>query len=102
VEAADPCSGWYCLFEHQNYGGRRLRFRDCCYFQYLSNYGFANKATSWRNWLYTNNDMRVWDSGPSPDVLLWCSDYGSNPNVGTADNDKADYLYIQSSDDYCD
>jgi hypothetical protein len=96
------CSeGWYCFFEHINYGGRRLSFRDCCYFQYLSNYGFQNKASSWRSNL-NNNDVRVWNSGPSPDVLLWCSDTQStSSNVGTADNDRADYFYIQSSDNYC-
>jgi hypothetical protein len=74
---------------------------DCCYFQYLSNYGFQNKASSWRSNL-NNNDVRVWNSGPSPDVLLWCSDTQStSSNVGTADNDRADYFYIQSSDNYC-
>jgi Peptidase inhibitor family I36 len=104
--AEDPISyicseGWYCLFEHSNFAGRRLQFQDCCYFQYLSNYGFQNKVSSWRNTL-NNNDVRVWDMAPSPDKVLWCSDTNSyNSNVGTAANDKADKLYIQSSDGYC-
>jgi hypothetical protein len=58
---------WMCFFEHANYGGRRLRFRDCCYFQYFSNYGMQNRVSSWRNRLDVN-DVRVWDTGPSPDV----------------------------------
>jgi Peptidase inhibitor family I36 len=94
-------SGWYCLFEHSNFGGRRLSFQDCCYFQYLSNYGFQNKVSSWRSNLNIN-DVRVWDTAPSPDKVLWCSDTQSqSTNVGTAANDKADKLYIQSSDGYC-
>jgi Peptidase inhibitor family I36 len=93
--------GWFCLFEHSNYAGRKLQFQDCCYFQYLSDWGFQNKASSWRNTL-DNNDVRLWDMAPSPDKVLWCSDTNSNnSNVGTAANDKADKLYIQSSDGYC-
>lgn len=92
---------WFCFFEHTFYYGRRLQFRDCCRYQYLANYGFTNKASSWRNRLDVY-DVRVWDSGPSPDVLLWCADtHGASPNVGAADNDKADYLYIHPSDGYC-
>lgn len=92
---------WMCFFEHANYGGRRLRFRDCCYYQYFSNYGMQNRVSSWRNRLDVN-DVRVWDTGPSPDVLLWCSDtHATSSNVGAADNDKADRFYIQSSDNYC-
>jgi hypothetical protein len=92
---------WFCLFEHINYAGRKLQFQDCCYFQYLSNWGFQNKASSWRNRLDVN-DVRLWDMAPSPDKVLWCSDtHNYDDNVGTAANDKADKLYIQSSDNYC-
>jgi hypothetical protein len=92
---------WLCLYQHANYAGRFLWFQDCCYFQYLTDYGFQNQTTSWRNRL-DNNDVRFWDMAPSPDKVLWCSDtHAISPNVGAAANDKADKLYIQSSDNYC-
>jgi hypothetical protein len=95
----DCPDNWYCLWQNSNYGGRMLRFRDCCYFQYLDDYGFQNQATSWRNRL-DNNDVRVWDLATGN--ILWCSDtHSTSSNVGSADNDKADSLYLQSSDNYC-
>jgi Peptidase inhibitor family I36 len=47
--AAPECaSGWVCLWEAINGGGRRLIFQDD-YWQDLSEYGFANVMSSWRN-----------------------------------------------------
>ncbi len=90
-------TGWYCFFEHATFGGRRLRFQDSGYFQYLSDYGFANKTTSWVN--NRNQDVRVWDNSIG---LLWCSDSHSvSTNVGSARNDRADYFYLQTTDGYC-
>ena len=49
VLAAPSCaSGWLCLYEDINGGGRRLQFRDE-YWNYLSDYAFAGEASSWRN-----------------------------------------------------
>lgn len=41
-------SGWLCLYENTNGGGRRLQFNDE-YWHYLSNWGFDRKTSSWRN-----------------------------------------------------
>ncbi|MEV4283857.1 peptidase inhibitor family I36 protein, partial [Actinoplanes xinjiangensis] len=41
-------SGWLCIFEHINGGGKRLIFKDE-YEQELSTYGFDYKLSSWRN-----------------------------------------------------
>jgi hypothetical protein len=38
---------WTCLYEFTNWGGRRLQFKDPGYWQFLNDYGFANKASSW-------------------------------------------------------
>lgn len=54
--AADPlaarapacASGWVCLYQYENGGGRRLIFNDE-YWDNLGNYGFDNKTSSWRN-----------------------------------------------------
>nr|WP_269329502.1 peptidase inhibitor family I36 protein [Kineosporia babensis] len=49
VSAVPDCaSGWLCLFEHANGEGRRLIFRDETW-QNLSNYGFVNMVSSYRN-----------------------------------------------------
>jgi hypothetical protein len=41
-------SGWLCLYEHINGGGRRLIFRDESW-QHLSQYDFIKKVSTWRN-----------------------------------------------------
>jgi len=41
-------SGWLCLYEFVNGGGRRLQFRDE-FWNYLSDYGFDRQTSSWRN-----------------------------------------------------
>jgi Peptidase inhibitor family I36 len=48
--AATPAcaSGWLCLYEFVNGGGRRLQFHDE-YWNYLSDYGFDRQTSSWRN-----------------------------------------------------
>lgn len=93
-------SGWFCLFEHRDWGGRMLRFRDPNYWQYLSNWGFANQASSWHNRL-AGRDVLVVDTGTNPDTLLWCADSGSKSSfVGWSKNDKADAIYIGASN-YC-
>ncbi|GAA4474266.1 peptidase inhibitor family I36 protein [Phytohabitans houttuyneae] len=49
VLAAPSCpGGWLCLYEHTNGEGRALQFRDE-YWQYLSNWNFAGRTSSWRN-----------------------------------------------------
>ena len=94
-----PCpSGWFCLFEHRDWRGRMLKFRDPYYWQYLSNWGFANQASSWHNRL-VGRDVLVVDLRTG--VLLWCADSGSKSSfVGWSRNDKADAIYIGRSN-YC-
>ena len=41
-------SGWLCLYENINGGGRRLQFSDE-YWHYLSDWGFDRSTSSWRN-----------------------------------------------------
>jgi hypothetical protein len=49
VAAVPACaSGWLCLYELTNGGGRRLQFRDE-FWNYLSDYAFERKTSSWRN-----------------------------------------------------
>lgn len=49
ILAVPACaSGWLCLYEHINGGGRRLIFSDE-YWMYLDEYGFDRQTSSWRN-----------------------------------------------------
>ncbi|SNT55988.1 Peptidase inhibitor family I36 [Asanoa hainanensis] len=50
VAAAVPScgSGWLCLYENTNGGGRRLQFSDE-YWHYLADWGFNRSTSSWRN-----------------------------------------------------
>jgi hypothetical protein len=49
LAAVPSCSsGWLCLYEDINGGGRRLQFRDE-YWNYLSDYAFDSETSSWRN-----------------------------------------------------
>lgn len=49
MAATSTCpSGWLCLYEDVNGGGRRLIFNDE-YWHYLDDWGFNRKTSSWRN-----------------------------------------------------
>lgn len=42
-------TGWVYLYEHANFGGRRLQF-SAGRWQNLTNYGFNDQVSSWRNY----------------------------------------------------
>ncbi|MFM9592006.1 peptidase inhibitor family I36 protein [Streptomyces scabiei] len=49
IQAIPACaSGWLCLYEHADGGGRRLIFSDY-YWHNLNEYGFNDQTSSWRN-----------------------------------------------------
>ncbi|MFC6883407.1 peptidase inhibitor family I36 protein [Actinomadura yumaensis] len=88
--AADPCAtGAYCFYDGANFTGRKLTFRDCGGWQYLTDYGFGNKTSSWTN--ATKNETLVYDDDVKPQKLLWTErPGGASANVGTAAYNKAD------------
>lgn len=97
-------SGYFCFYEHEKFGGRKLQFRDCSrggVTQYLTTYGFENMTTSWvvnRSVNFIN--VNDWDASPGypKGRNLW--DAGSNSvstNVGAANNDKADWFICYSN-----
>jgi len=49
--------GWVCLWEDKEYSGRMLEFQSRGFWQNLTDYGFNDKTTAWRN--RTNDDAKL-------------------------------------------
>jgi hypothetical protein len=82
----DCASGWVCLWEAINGGGRRLIFQDDEW-QDLGAYGFANVMSSWRNNQSSGDYAYVADDVEGT-LSLAAGSYTAN--VGTVWNDIAD------------
>ncbi|WP_242614072.1 peptidase inhibitor family I36 protein [Actinomadura roseirufa] len=93
MAAADPCAtGAYCFYDGKDFTGRKLTFRDCGktgLWQFLTDYGFGNKTSSWQN--RTKHTVVVYDQATQPPTTLWTENPGAESvNVGTAADNKAD------------
>ncbi|WP_165975724.1 peptidase inhibitor family I36 protein [Actinomadura rubrisoli] len=88
--AAQACvANTYCFYDGANFTGRKLTFRDCGGWQYLTDYGFGNKTSSWHN--KSKNNVQVYDEEASPRKQLWSEQPdASSVNVGSAAYNKAD------------
>jgi hypothetical protein len=87
ILATPACaSGWVCLWEAINGGGRRLIFQDDVW-QNLGEYGFANVLSSWRNNQATGDFAWVADDAAG---TLSLAAGGYTANIGTLWNDVAD------------
>jgi hypothetical protein len=92
-------AGWFCIFEHANFGGRMLRFRECCRVQNLTNYGFNDQMSSWHNRLRTDV---YWYYDINGRGTRRCAESGAQVSyVGAADNDEASSINITNSDTRC-
>jgi hypothetical protein len=91
--AAAACpGGWYCFYENNNLGGRRLQFRDCGGTQYLTNYGFGNQTSSWQN--TTKHTVYAYDNAVTPPTHLWTEEPTSEVvSVGAEHDNRADSFY---------
>lgn len=85
LAAADCPSGWLCLYEHADYQGRMLKFRDNTW-QQLSGYGFNDKTSSWKNRLGRSACLS-WN-WPAGDRKISLSAGGSSAHMGNW-NDEA-------------
>lgn len=89
IAAVPECaSGWVCLWEAIDGGGRRLIFQDD-YWQDLADYGFANVMSSWRNNQAAGDIAWVADDTLGT-LSLAAGAYTAN--VGTLWNDTADQV----------
>ncbi|RKS68290.1 peptidase inhibitor family I36 [Actinomadura pelletieri DSM 43383] len=90
--SANPCAkGAYCFYDGANFTGRKLTFRDCDSTQFLTDYGFGDKTSSWTN--ATKHTIEVYDQNVQPWKLLWTQYAGAaSVNVGSAADNKADFF----------
>lgn len=79
-------SGWLCLYEDKNGGGRRLIFQDATW-QNLDDYGFNNKTSSWRNNQGSSDKgyLAGGSNGAGWNLTLSANAYASQ--MGSKDND---------------
>ncbi|MCP3821226.1 peptidase inhibitor family I36 protein [Streptomyces sp. A3M-1-3] len=85
---------WTCLYEHSNWDGRRLTWSDCN-FENLADWGFNDQTTSWHNNQTRGTRTTVYNWTGSSWAQLWQSTApSSSANVGSANNDKADGLWV--------
>jgi Peptidase inhibitor family I36 len=88
-------SGWLCLFQHANWNGRMLQFRDTGFWQNLTNYGFNDQMSSWRN--RRGFDAR-WAEHVGGNGFRRCMATGAAAAyVGDSDNDEASSIKIFTS-----
>ncbi|WP_282205395.1 hypothetical protein [Kitasatospora fiedleri] len=87
---------WYCFYEHENFGGRRLQWQDphCSAAINFGDFGFRDQATGWVN-TTSNRIIGVQDDlGNGNWVNLWDEDYRTMvANVGPSLNDRADRFF---------
>lgn len=90
------CSKYYtCLYEHRDFGGRRLSWQDCA-FHDLSDFNFNDKTSSYHNNQSNGTETKVanWQN-PGAWFHLWTSVAPSSSSyVGDSKNDKADGIRV--------
>ncbi|QFU88304.1 hypothetical protein [Amycolatopsis sp. YIM 10] len=82
---------WTCLYEHRDYGGRRLSFQECGGIQDLSDYDFSDKTTSYHNNQTSGTKTRVYNwTGSWTQLWTTSGAESASAHVGSEKNDKAD------------
>jgi len=100
IEAFDSCpSGKVCLFADPNWAGNMVQFSTCCAWVNLSNYGFNNTASSWRNRLNVDAQIADGAGGVSPRLCLNNGSYSSSMPSGW--NNAASSIRVRDGAGYC-
>jgi hypothetical protein len=91
---------WVCLWADSNYSGQMIQFKDpTTTWHNLSDYGFNDQMSSWRN--HKNKDAKwTWDSGGGGTERCMQAN-SSSSFVGSGDNDEASSIRIFGSDTAC-
>lgn len=92
------CAGrsdlWLYLYEHGNFGGRVLKFREADIWQNLTVWDFNDKTSSWRNDTYCTTYLAEHINGGG--ALLSLPARSSSSYIGDSWNDRASSLYINA------
>jgi hypothetical protein len=104
AEVVEPASfndcpdGWVCLWEDKEYSGRMLKFQSRGYWQNLTDYGFNDQTTAWRN--RTNDDARLAEDINGGGTRICMQPNSSNSQL-TGFNDKASSIIIYKTATVC-
>lgn len=95
----DCPSNWVCLWQDSQYSGQMVQFQQCCQWQNLADYGFANRMSSWAN----NRDFDArWAFLPNGGGTVRCMDSHSSVSYVTDPyNDEAESIRILDTDTAC-
>jgi hypothetical protein len=100
TESFDSCpSGKMCLFEDATWSGTMVQFSTCCAWQNLSNYGFNNIASSWRNRLSVDAQIADGAGGGTPRLCLNNGSYASSMPGGW--DNTASSIRVRDAATYC-
>jgi hypothetical protein len=99
ADFADCPSGWVCLWEHSDFTGQMVAFKECCSWHNLADVGFNNQTSSWRNRKAV--DAKVADLSNGDGDRLCLNSWSSDGWIGATWNDRASSIKIFSSDAAC-
>jgi hypothetical protein len=99
-DSFDSClSGWVCLFSSINWQGDMVQFNSCCAWSNLSDYGFNNTASSWRNRLSVDAQIAKDAAGGGTRLCLGNNSYASSMPSGW--DDAASSIRVRDASTYC-
>lgn len=80
---------YYCFYEHSNWGGRRIQFKDSSQTIYFADYGFQDMTSSWVNG--GGLTIGVDNFNGTSFYQMWqMNPHSLSSYVGSANNDRAD------------
>jgi hypothetical protein len=96
----DSCpSGFVCLFANANWGGNMVQFSSCCAWRNLSDFGFNNIASSWRNRKTVDAQIADGAGGGTPRLCLNNGSYASSMPGGW--DNTASSIRVRDAATYC-
>jgi len=99
-DSFDSClSGWVCLFASTNWQGDMVQLSSCCAWNNLSDYGFNNTASSWRNRLSVDAQLAKDASGGGARLCLNNGSYASSMPSGW--DSAASSIRVRDASTYC-
>lgn len=91
--------GWLCLFQDKDWEGRMLQFQDTGSWQNLTDYGFNDAMSSWRN---RRSADSKWAWHINGNGTRRCMDsHSATSYVGSGDNDEASSIINYTLDGHC-